>query len=451
MKRIAIVGGGCSAAIVVLHLLKKSEIPCYIEIFDPSDSVGLGVAYSTSDPLHCLNVPASRMGAFADKPEDFFYWLQENGYPHQGGEFVPRVVFAKYLTSRLEELLRAIPPNSKFIHTKKGVCRISKTQGTTNLWSVVSTDGSEGKFDDVVLALGLPEGGWPRGIKGFEEAIKEKPSVFTENVWDNPLGDNLSDKTVGILGTGLTAIDLAMSILSHDTNARVVLVSRHGLLPNPHFTEAAPPVPRELAQFSGGLREVVRKFRGLCKNYRWDAVIDALRPNIPALWSSWSSREREMFSRHLRHVWDVHRHRMAPHIAAQISEWRASGRIQVESGRISEISIIDDQIRLSLRERQATSQRPLLVDRLLNCTGFRTLSHSDYHGLLHQMKADNLVTLDRSGSGVEPNPPLSLSLHPGLYIMGALLRTVRWESIAVPELREQAREIVRQILDISHG
>lgn len=451
MKRIAIVGGGCSAAIVVLHLLKKSEKACHIEVFDQCERIGLGVAYGTSDPLHCLNVPASRMGAFSDRPDDFLVWLQENNHPYQGGDFVPRVVYATYLRSRLEELLRTNPSGSRFVHTKKGVCRISKTQDATNLWSVASTDGAEDKFDDVVLALGLPEGGWPRGIKGFEESIKEKPSVFTENVWDNPLGGNLSDKTVGILGTGLTAIDLAMSILSHGTNTRVVLVSRHGLLPNPHFTEATAPVPRELAQFSGGLREVVRKFRGLCKNYRWDAVIDAIRPNIPVLWSSWSSREREMFNRHLRHVWDVHRHRMAPHIAVQISEWRDSGRIQVVSGRISEISIIDDQIRLSLRERKATSQQPLLVDRLLNCTGFRTLSHSDYYGLLHQMKADNLVTLDRSGSGVEPHPPLSLSLHPGLYIMGALLRTVRWESIAVPELREQGREIVRQILDISHG
>jgi uncharacterized NAD(P)/FAD-binding protein YdhS len=446
MKRIAIIGGGCSAAIVALQLLRQKEIPCEVEVFDPSEHLGLGVAYGTIDPLHCLNVPAARMGAIAEQPDDFFVWLQSHGYSYKGTDFVPRVVYAKYLTSRIDELRKETSALSTFTHLQKSVCRVSKVQGDYKRWNVTTTDGSHSSFDDVVLALGLPEGGWPRGIDGINESIKTSPSVFVEDVWAVPLRVDLSHKTVGILGTGLTAIDIAVSILSKETTSRVLLLSRHGLLPKSHFTDLSTPVPKEMTHFSGSLRDVIRKFRELCKSHRWDVVIDAIRPSIPMLWSSWTLQERERFIRHLRHIWDVHRHRMAPHIASQVSEWVASGRMQVISSRISEVNVENEKIKISFREKHSTRIRQVLIDTLYNCTGFRTLSQSDYYGLLHQMEKDALVRLDVSGSGVEPNPPLSLSLLPGLYILGALLRVVRWESIAVPELREQGREIVNQIL-----
>ena len=446
MKKIAIIGGGCSAVIVALQLLSQRKVPCQITVFDPCQRLGLGVAYGTNDPLHCLNVPASRMGALAEAPDDFLIWLQEHGYSYQGGDFVPRVLYANYLTSRVEQFLKENAKFSGLTHIKKSVGRISKACNETNQWKVTAADGFDSLFDDVVLALGLPEGGWPRGIKGLEESFSKSPSQFIENVWEVPHTENIRNKVVGILGTGLSAIDVAMSALTKEKSTQVVLLSRHGLLPKSHFSDAATRVPNESAQFSGSLREVTRKFRELCKIYRWDAVIDAIRPSIPTLWSSWGPAERERFHRHLRHVWDVHRHRMAPHIASQVSEWSRSGRIQVVSGRILEATLLVDRIQLSVRTSHSKDPIYVLVDKLFNCTGFRTFSSSDYFGLLNQLEEEKIIRLDSSGSGIEPKSPLSLSLHPGLYVLGALLRAVRWESIAVPELREQGREIVQQIL-----
>ncbi|MFM7491433.1 MAG: FAD/NAD(P)-binding protein, partial [Actinomycetota bacterium] len=60
MRRILIVGGGATGLIVATNLLRKSTRPTQISIADPRESIGLGVAYSTADTGHVLNVPASR-------------------------------------------------------------------------------------------------------------------------------------------------------------------------------------------------------------------------------------------------------------------------------------------------------------------------------------------------------------------------------------------------------
>jgi uncharacterized NAD(P)/FAD-binding protein YdhS len=63
------------------------------------------VAYSTDNPLHLLNVPAGRMGAYPDRPRHFFEWLKEHPAlvnrhrlnPLTEGTFVPRRLYGLYL------------------------------------------------------------------------------------------------------------------------------------------------------------------------------------------------------------------------------------------------------------------------------------------------------------------------------------------------------------------
>ena len=48
----------------------------------------------------------------------------------------------------------------------------------------------------------------------------------------------------------------------------------------------------------------------------WQAVMDAVRPQVQALWRGLPLAERRRFLRHLRPWWDVHRHRIPPRSAA---------------------------------------------------------------------------------------------------------------------------------------
>jgi uncharacterized NAD(P)/FAD-binding protein YdhS len=75
--RMAIVGGGASGVLSAVHLARcwtGSSRPEVI-LYDGSARVARGAAYSTGDPRHLLNVPASRMSALADDPSHFVRWL----------------------------------------------------------------------------------------------------------------------------------------------------------------------------------------------------------------------------------------------------------------------------------------------------------------------------------------------------------------------------------------
>ena len=59
--------------------------------------VGKGVAYSTEDPAHLLNIPAVKMGAWPDSPGDF---AQATGSDPE--DYVPRKLFGRYLRDILD-------------------------------------------------------------------------------------------------------------------------------------------------------------------------------------------------------------------------------------------------------------------------------------------------------------------------------------------------------------
>ena len=60
-----------------------------------------GTAYSTDEDAHLLNVPAGRMGAWADQPGHFAKEVEREGFePH---DFVPRRRYGEYLRKILNE------------------------------------------------------------------------------------------------------------------------------------------------------------------------------------------------------------------------------------------------------------------------------------------------------------------------------------------------------------
>ena len=68
--RIAIIGGGASGALTALHLARGLPVgSAEIIVIEPAEEIGRGLAYSTDDPGHLLNVRAANMSAFADQPD----------------------------------------------------------------------------------------------------------------------------------------------------------------------------------------------------------------------------------------------------------------------------------------------------------------------------------------------------------------------------------------------
>ena len=81
MKRMTIIGGGASGTLLAANLLRAAgERPLEVNMVEKNATIGRGVAYSTPDDIHLLNVPAAKMSAFPDEAEHFLGWLERSGY-----------------------------------------------------------------------------------------------------------------------------------------------------------------------------------------------------------------------------------------------------------------------------------------------------------------------------------------------------------------------------------
>ena len=240
-------------------------------------------------------------------------------------------------------------------------------------------------------------------------------------------------------------VDVALVLHAAGHRGRIFAASRHGLLPQPHAPHAPLnlSLPPELPITTRALVRFVRQAvaQAAAQGQDWRAVIDALRPVTQPLWGQLADRERRRFLRHVRAYWDVHRHRIAPAVAATLASLRATGQLQVYGGRIQGYasSASGVAVRLALRHGGLLT---LPVAHVVNCTG-PSDDYARQPGPLWKMLfAQGLA---------RPDPLLGLWCAPDgrvlnaagepsdrLLTIGPPLKGALWESVAVPELRTQA-------------
>ncbi len=86
---VAIIGGGFSGAAFALHLLRDApDLRVHLTMIEPGATLGAGLAYSTPDPEHRINVAAARMAVFAEDPAQFDRWFRAGGGPAQDPQSV---------------------------------------------------------------------------------------------------------------------------------------------------------------------------------------------------------------------------------------------------------------------------------------------------------------------------------------------------------------------------
>ena len=420
---IAVVGAGFSGLMVVANLMRRAPKRTRIFWTDPGIGWGHGLAYSTHEECHLLNVRADRMGAFADGIDDFWRWLQKTHRGRfQAQDFVPRRIYGAYLAD-IRDRFSAVPMQTTKV---KG----AKIQG--GRW-VLKTGGEEIDAAHLVLATGNPPIaalGWPR------------TEIFVDDFWawrfeGQTAGRCAADDLVVIAGAGLTAADAILSLLSDGYRGRILCVSPHGHMPAVHEPVAGYDGKNDLL---AGLRSrptalnYLRQLRLHTGAAPWRDVIDSLRQATPDLWRRLDEREKARFMRHLWSRWNVHRHRMAPSIAQTIA---GSGRVEIMAGRIV---AAEDDGGLTIRPRVGGPDRRVKAIRVLNCTGPSYRRMVSENPLLRNLRQQELVTPGPLGLGIAT--PDAANFH----AIGTLLLGERFETTAVPDLRGQAAEIAQTIL-----
>ena len=362
--RIAIIGAGFSGSQLAIELLREGPSPADILLFDQSATFGPGVAFAARHDRLLLNTRVANMSALATDPTHFLRWLWAHDLPEHpaaeippsGHAFVARGVYGRYLSDLLGEAEAAAPHDVSLRRIGRRVVGVAERDGV--LWLKLSDD-STAVADVAVLCVGnLP----PR--------LPQAPGVETcddarliANPWDEASVARIQPSdAVLVLGSGLTMVDVAILLADRGHRGPILALSRHGLLPTEHApTRRAPP--------SDGLDRPPTA-RGLLRQIRleiacaeragsgWRAVLDAWRNRVPLLWHRLPMVERRRFLRHLRPLWDVHRHRMAPEIAAQIWAMQANGQLEIRAGTIEAYQTCHEGIAVRFRNRGSRHRDP---------------------------------------------------------------------------------------------
>jgi uncharacterized NAD(P)/FAD-binding protein YdhS len=306
--------------------------------------------------------------------------------------------------------------------------------------------------DRVVLALGH----FPPAHPGrLDEALLERPWYVGDPWKPQALAPLPAGGEALVVGTGLTAVDVALALVDVAGAARVHLVSRRAMLPRPWLPVAPYPAwldpataPTTARRLFARVRDEVRE--AAARGVDWRAVIDALRPDTAALWSRMPLVERRRFLRHARSYWEAHRHRMPPPAQARVDGLLAEGRLVVHAARLRgvEEGPAGPVARLGYRDGRAAS---LAVARVVNCTGPEANFRRMRHPLVLDLVGTGLGRPDPMYMGLDVTWEGALRDEDGrasdrLWAMGSLRKGSLWETTAVPELRAQAADVAGQVV-----
>jgi uncharacterized NAD(P)/FAD-binding protein YdhS len=448
-ESVAIIGGGLSGAILATQLLRKSAGNVSVVLVERDPCLGRGVAYGTRCTEHLLNVAARDMSALPENPEHFLRWARCHHDPSvQGGEFLPRRLYGDYVHSLLRREMERYPGCLEQIHDE-AVALECRGNGA----EVQLRCGPTRKANKVVLALG----NFPPANLPLPEQTLRSPRYIRDPWAPGALDCTALNDEVLLVGSGLTSVDVLIALRASGNTGNIHFLSRHGLLPNPHRSTG--PWPSFLPLLpSMTLVEWMRRVRvqvlvAHMRGYDWRAVIDALRPAIPLIWHSLSAHEQRRFLRHLRPFWEVHRHRIAPEVAARLEAEIALGLAEVHAGRIMACEEDAGGISVCFRDRRHGSLRQLRVQRIVNCTGPETDCRRVQSPLLAGLLLAGLARPDRFSLGLDCDEDGALIDAHGapstvLYALGPARKGGLWESTAVPEIRVQASELAELLVSV---
>jgi uncharacterized NAD(P)/FAD-binding protein YdhS len=435
---VCVVGGGFTGAAASIACLARIDRPFRLVVVEPSASLGRGVAYGAHHPLHLLNVRTRDLSVRAGQPGDFLNWAfrqLDQGENHAGlhdglaHTFLPRQLFGEYVRERFFEAVEGRGDvELKIVNAVATSCAKEGNRFTLRF------DRAEKLQADVVLlatAYGLPSSTPTGALAPFDALPPERI---------NRAGNMV------IIGSGLTMVDVLLGARRDGFQGKVTVISKRGQLPRPHASKGV--VPRESglsrSKRLSSLTTAVAIACAAAEAHRtpWQAVINSVRSSLQDIWQGLPVEEQARFLRHVRPLWDAHRHRLPLEVHGRLQAEFNEGRAVVLRGQVTKAERDGEGFRLVLRRRGSKETETLAADLAFDCTGHRPDLSSP---LIQSLVAQGAAREDahRLGLAVETNGQvLSKSGPPtrGLFALGPLCQGSLWEITAVPEIVRQCDE-----------
>lgn len=451
MKRtIGIVGGGFSGCLVAYHLLCNSPNLKLI-IFNKTAQIGPGIAYQPVDDVLLLNVRAGKMSALPDQPNHFLDWLiQQSQFKKIKREiladsFVSRTYYGQYLSHIWSSLLQQYPKSIQVVAEE-----VSAIAHAKEVFTITAKDKTF-KTNYCVLATGNEQ---PKNL-----TLRNEEAYTNKHYFQNPWMINPSlisnDKPILIIGTGLTMVDTVQLLRKNNKKGAIHCISPHGFNILPHSNE--------IGNYKGILTNVnlSERLAGLLTQFNQarkelkkngetvESLVNFLRPKTGSLWQSFTTDEKSFFLRHLRHKWGVARHRVPLSSYQEISKELDENRLIIKAGKIKEIKASKDGFTLTYFDAHLNNEVTLSISSIINCTGPASDVTKMTDGLLANLFHNEFIEPDPLFLGIRASVNNFTVINnrniKRFYALGTLLKGELWESTAVNELREQAKQLALTI------
>jgi uncharacterized NAD(P)/FAD-binding protein YdhS len=445
---IAVVGGGAAGTLTAARLIDETgrrHQPLEVTVIEPRDLLGRGVAYSTADNRHLLNVAARHMAAYPQDADHFVRWLEaHDGRPVDPCGYVPRARYGQYLAHVLDEARRRTPWVDLFHVRDRAVDLVVEGQ-RCQVWL---ESGAHVDVEAVVLALGHlgTEVSWvPTELRAS--------SRFVADPWaPGALAGIDSTDDVLLVGSGLTMVD-TMRVL--DRPDRVLHVtSRHGVLPRRHLPGQLPLMEAPEVSASPTLAEmqgviVYHAAKAVERYGDWRPAVDSIRAMTQRIWAGFSDQERADFVTFDARWWDSVRHRIPPASAEALDAARAADRFVMHTASVVNALECAGGVEVTLSDGETVR-----VAAVVNCAGPCQNPDLSRDPLVRSLLEAGVARAGPLGIGFDTSADgqlLDIDGHADrpIWTLGSLRRGTLWESTAMPEIREQAASLATCVLGAS--
>lgn len=221
-KRVIIIGGGGTGVSLFSRLSRVAGISS-ISIADPN-SIGLGTAFGTTDPLLLCNTSVDVTSMDPDGDSDLLRYLAARGWPVHRDDFVPRYLVGQYCRERFLERRREAEQAGVRVRHHASRARTVTPDGADG-YVVQLADGRRLTGTDVFLCPGLDRPVVPDVVREHLSSPALSASAYpVEKLRRLP-----ENSRVLVIGSKLAAVDAAL-VLGRARH-RVVMASRSGALP----------------------------------------------------------------------------------------------------------------------------------------------------------------------------------------------------------------------------
>lgn len=467
---IVIVGGGLSAASLSMQLVRRTRIPIDIDIVEPREHLGRGLAYSATDPDHRLNAPLDVHWLDPLHPAELREWCEANRVFDQdpgcltsnGQVFMRRSDYGKYVSAKLALQATSNCSGSIIRHIRD---RATTADHENGFYRVRTEHHGELVGKMLVIATGNPV---PSLRPPFHEGLHENPKIIANPLEPECLNRVPANARVLVVGSGLTALDIISTLVRRRDHSEILVVSRRGLRPCPQSPETLslpPKIPMlatSIPDFLCGQPNTVRVWtkslrheiaKAMEEGRNWYAAFDSVRDVVWQLWPMLPGSEKQRFLRRLRVFYDVHRFRTPPMNEAMVADAERQGRVRYMRATLLNVAIGRGcaSVNVEFRDPFSGLHKRKDFDAVVNCSGLDSGNAWRSNSFLRSLVEKGILRCHSTGIGFEVGVNCEAVngagiSQPGLRIIGPPTAGVFGDPVAIPFIANQVRRILPDLL-----